>query len=275
MTWPGLAEAFGHGFMQHALLGGLMVAVVCALIGVFTVLRGLSLLSDGLAHVSFAGIALGLVLNIFPLGLALAAAVLGAVGIQILRERGWAKGDVAIGLFFTAGLALGIALVSRGRGLNVSVSGYLFGSILTVTGRDLQWVLALGLVLVLLIAAFYKELLYVAFNEEAARVSGLPVRAIGFGASALTGATVVLAARIVGVLLVSALIIVPAAAALHLARSFRGTLAAAAVLGMLAVAVGLYSSYAWDVAAGASIALASLGLYVVVFLARRAVPGRA
>jgi zinc transport system permease protein len=261
MNLPGILDVFGYDYMQRALVAGLLIALVCTLVGVFTVLRGMALISDGLAHISFAGIAVGLVLGIFPLQFAIVAAVLGAIGIQFVREKGWVKSDVAIGLFFTTGLATGVAIISRSKGLSVNVTSYLFGSILSVTPRDVAWVLGLTALLMAAITVFYKELLYVAFNEEAARVSGLPVGAINLGTSILTGICVGLASRIVGVLLVSALIIVPAAAVLQLSRDFRETLIASAGVGMIAVLAGLYWSFVFDIAPGASIALVSMALF--------------
>ncbi|HVL48889.1 MAG TPA: metal ABC transporter permease [Candidatus Thermoplasmatota archaeon] len=259
----GLAEAFSYEFMQRALLAGAFVAVTCAVLGVFMLLRGQALLSDGLAHISFAGIALALLVGWAPLEMALVAAALGAVGIQLLRERGLAKSDVAIGLFFTGGLALGIALVSHGRGITGGISTYLFGSILAVSEEDVLVVLALAAGVILVILALYKELLYLAFDEEAARVAGLPVRSMGYLFSILTAASVVLAARVVGVLLVGALIIVPAATGLRLAKSFRAALALSIAFGLASVALGLWASLALDVAAGAAIALAALVLYTL------------
>jgi zinc transport system permease protein len=271
LSFPGIAEVFGYDFMVRALLAGLAVALLCAVLGVFTVLRGMSMISDGLGHVSFAGIALGLVFNVLPFGFALAATILGAVAIQLLRERGFVKSDVAIGIVFSAGLALGIAVVSHGQGLGVNVTNYLFGNILAVTSSEVRLVVALGAALCVVILLLYKELFYLTFNEEAARVSGLPSRTLNLFFSVLTWASVVLASRVVGVLLVSALIIVPAAAGLQFARSFRATLVASAALGMLAVVLGLYASFAFDIAAGAAIALTRLALFLVA-AARRALP---
>jgi zinc transport system permease protein len=271
MSLPGLAEVFGYDFMARALVAGLLVALLCALLGVFTVLRGMGMVADGLGHVSFAGIAMGLLFNVFPLEFALAATVAGSIAIQLLREHGLVKGDVAIGLVFSAGLALGIAIVSHGHGLGVNVSSYLFGNILLVTPGDLQLVTLLGAVLCVAILLLYKEFFYLTFNEEAARVSGLPVRALNLFFSILTGASVVLASRVVGILLVSALIVVPAAAGLQVARSFRRTLAASTAFAMVAVLVGLYVSFAVDVAAGAAIALTSIALFLLAASVRAVV----
>jgi zinc transport system permease protein len=275
VSLPPLTEVFAYDFMLRALAAGAFVALLGALLGVFTILRGLGMISDGLGHVSFAGVALGLLFNVLPLAFALAATVLGAVAIQLMRERGLVKGDVAIGIVFSAGLALGVAIVSHGQGLGVNISSYLFGNILAVSAADVWVVAGLGAALCAFIGLLYKEMLYVTFNEEAARISGLPVGALNLFFSVVTGAAVVLASRVVGVLLVSALIVVPAAAGLQLARSFRRTLLAAVALGMVAVLLGLYASFAFDIAAGAAIALASIALFVLAAAQRAVRRGRA
>jgi zinc transport system permease protein len=244
--------------------------VLCGVLGVFVVLRGLSLLGDGLAHISFAGVALGLVLGIYPLGVALVAAVLGALIIHFLRERQVVRGDTAIGILFTAGLALGILLISSSRGLNVNVESYLFGSILGVQPRDVLVIAALGGALLLALGLLYKEFFYLAFSEEAARISGLPVHMLNVLFVSLTAASIVVAARVVGVLLVSALLVVPAASALQFARSFRGALALSVLFGVASAAAGLYASAEWGYATGASIALASTAFFAASVAARSA-----
>jgi zinc transport system permease protein len=274
--WPSLYGVFHDNlFMLRALEAGLVVALVAGVLGVFNVLRGLSLVSDGLAHVSLGGVALGLVLGFFPIGVAIVSAILGGLAIQLLRERGYAKSDAAIGIIFSTGLAVGIAIISHGgNGLTRDVNGYLFGSILTSTPGDVVTVAAGALVVLAALLALYKEMLYLAFNEEAARVSGLPVSTLNTVFTILTAISVVLAARVVGVLLVSALMIVPASAGLQLARSFRGALAISVALGAASVLAGLYASYVVDVATGPAIALASTALFVLALLVRAAVARR-
>lgn len=250
-----------YPFLQRALLAALVVALLCAVLGVYVVLRGLSMLGDGLAHISFAGVALGLALGIYPLGLALVFAVIGALLIQWLRSRGIVRGDTAIGILFTAGLAFGIVVVSSSRGLGVDVTSYLFGNLLAVTSADLWLVIAVGLVLLTVFAALRKEFFYVTFSEEAARLSGLPVGVLNVLFTALTAASIVVAARIVGILLVSALLVVPAASGLQFARSFRGALFFSVLFGLASVLLGVFVAAEWGYATGASIALASTALF--------------
>jgi zinc transport system permease protein len=256
-----------YTFLQNALLGGLIVAVLGGVLGVFLVLRGMSLLGDGLAHLSFAGIALGLVAGVLPLEMAFVVSVGGAVVIYVLREKQVVKGDTAIGIIFTTGLALGILLISYSRSL-VNVQSYLFGTLVAVTRHDLATTAMLGGGLLLLLAVFYREFVYMTFSEEAARVSGLPVRFLNLLFMTMTAATIVMAARLSGVLLVSALIIVPAASALQLRRGFRATLALSVAFGVTSVLVGLGLSVQYDLAPGATIALTNIAFFLATSVAR-------
>jgi zinc transport system permease protein len=259
-------ELFDYAFMRNAFVAGMAVAVICPLIGVFLVLRRLSLLADGLGHVTFAGLAAGFMLNIYPLVAALIAAVVGAVGIERIRTRGKIAGDAAIAMFYTAGLAIGVVLISRARDSNINVIGYLFGSIATVTREDLIAVLVLVAIVVSLTLLYYKELLYLTFDESSARAAGLPATLVNTLLAALAAATVVAAMRIVGLLLVSSLMVIPALTAMRLAGSFRQTLLFAVATAQIAVLVGLISSYYLDTAPGGTIVLAALLLFAAASL---------
>lgn len=267
-------EAFTqYAFLREALIAGLVVALVCGILGVFLVLRGMSLLGDGLAHLSFAGIALGIVAGVLPLATAFVVSILGAVLIHVMRERGLVKGDTAIGIIFTGGLAVGVLVISLGHGY-ASVESYLFGSIIAVGRADVRLTVVLGAALLALVALFYREFVYMTFSEEAAKVSGLPVRFLNLLFVSLTAATIVMAARVTGVLLVSALVIVPAATALQLRRGFHATLVWSALFGLLGVLVGLSLSVLWDTAPGATIAVTSIAGFAVAGTARGLLAGR-
>lgn len=254
-------ELLGYEFMRRAFLAGLAAAVVCPLIGVFLVLRRLSLLADGLGHVTFAGLAAGLLLGVNPLFAALIAAVGGAIGIERLRARGRVAGDAAIAMFYTSGLAMGVVLVSRAGGFNANVLSYLFGSIAAVNDTDLAIVGLLTAAVVLLVTLFYKELFYLTFDEESARAAGLPAARVNTLLAGLAAVTVVAAMRIVGLLLVSALMVLPALTAIRLAASFRQTLVYAVGAGLIAVVAGLTISFYVDSAPGGTIVLAALALF--------------
>ena len=256
-----IVELLSYEFMQRAFLAGIAVAIVCPLIGVFLVLRRLSLLADGLGHVTFAGLAAGFLFGVYPLFAALIAAVIGAVGIERIRTRGRIAGDAAIAMFYTAGLALGIVLVSRAGGFNVNVLGYLFGAIAAVALPDLLTVLILTIIVVALIVLFSKELLYLTFDESSARAAGLPAASVNTLLAALAAVTTVAAMRIVGLLLVSSLMVIPALTAIRLASSFRQTLLIAVAAALLAVLSGLTLSFYLDTAPGGTIVLVALVLF--------------
>lgn len=259
-----------YPFLRWAALGAFLVAMLCAVLGVFVVLRGLSMLGDGLAHISFAGVALGLALGFYPLGLAMVFAVAGAILIHLLRAYDIVKGDAAIGILFTAGLSLGIIIISATSGLNVDIHSYLFGTLFGIQQRDVLLIATVGGGLLLALALLYKEFFYLSFSEEAARIGGLPVGALNVLFVALTAGSIVVAARIVGVLLVSALLVVPAASSLQLARSFRGAIGLSVAYGMASVGLGLYATAQYGLAPGAAIAMLSTVLFGLTVLTKAA-----
>src|SRR5438034_10474324 len=219
-----MPEIFQYGFMVRALAAGLMIGTIAPTIGVFLVLRRLSLIADTLAHVALAGVALALLTGIHPVAGALGVALLGAVGVERLRVSGRLYGDAALAIFLSGGLALAVVLIGLSGGFSVDVFSYLFGSITVVQPRDLWVILVLGMVVLGTVALLYKELFAITFDEEAARVQGVPVDNLNLLVTVLVATTVVVAMRVVGVLLTSALVVIPAATSLRLARNFRRAL---------------------------------------------------
>jgi zinc transport system permease protein len=268
-----MPEILQHGFMQRALLAGLIVAVVCPLIGVFLVLRRLALIADTLAHVALAGIALGFVAGAPPLAGALVVAVAGGIGIEALRARGHLSGEAALAVFLSGGLAVAIVLLSLAGGFTVDLFGYLFGSITTVGPGDLRVMGGLGAVTVAVVLRLYKDFFAVTLDEEAARTGGMPVGVLNTLLTVLTALVVVLSMRVVGILLVSALLVLPALAAMRVATSFRGTVIAAVVFAQTAVVLGLVAAFYLDVAAGGAIVLVALALFGAATLVGRARTG--
>jgi zinc transport system permease protein len=271
-----LPEFLEFGFMQRALLAGAITAVVCPAIGVFLIPRRLSLIADTLAHVALAGVAIGLAAGVSPVLGALVVTVAGAVGIERLRARGTLQGDASLAVFLSGGLAVAVVLISLARGFNVDLFALLFGSILTVSASDVWLIGTLGAVVGLTLAAFYPQLLAVTVNEELARTSGVRVAALNLLIVVLTALTTVVAMRMVGVLLVSAMIVVPTLAGFALGRSFRGAMAIAMAFGLVAVMAGLVAAYYLQLAAGASVVLTALLLLgLAVPLGRHRRDGRA
>ncbi|MDR7418127.1 MAG: metal ABC transporter permease [Armatimonadota bacterium] len=271
-----MPEILQYGFMQRALLAGVMIGTIAPLIGVFIVLRRLSLIADTLSHVALAGVAAGILLKTYPIAGALAAVLAGAVGIERLRVSGRLFGEAALAVFLSGGFAVAVVLISLANGFNVDLFSYLFGAITVVQPRDLWVILVLGLVVLAHVVLLYKELFAIAFDEEGARVQGVPVDALNLMLTTLVAVTVVVAMRIVGILLTSALLVIPALTALRLARSFHETLVIAVLCSLTAVLVGMVTSFYLNIAAGGAIVFAALALFGLASLSgyRRVAPRR-
>lgn len=264
-----MPEILQYGFMVRALAAGVVVAVICPLIGVFLVLRRLSLIADTLSHVALAGVALGLLTGASPVLGALAVALAGAVGVERLRASGRLFGESALAVFLSGGFALAAVLLSLARGFTVDLFAFLFGSITTVEPGDLWVIGGLGVVVAAAVGLLYRDLFAITFDEEAARVAGLPVSGLNLLLAVLTALVVVVSMRIVGVLLVSAMIVIPTITSQQLARSFRQTLWLGVAFGVAAVVLGLVAAYYLDLAAGGAIVLVSLGLFAGTAWLRR------
>lgn len=260
---------FQYGFLTRGLEAGIIVAVIAPLIGIFLVLRRYSLIADTLAHVSLAGIAIGLLLGINPAVTTLAATILASLGIERLRISKRVYGESALALFLSGSLALAIVLLSLARGFNTNLFNYLFGSIVTVTMSDVYVIAALGVVVIVILATFYKELVYISFDEEAARASGIPTRFINTILIILAALTVSLCIPVVGVLLIAALIVIPIVTALQLRRSFKSTILYAEIISLFSVISGIFTSFYLDLSTGGTIVLIMLFVFVVVLVFRR------
>jgi zinc transport system permease protein len=242
-------------FMRLAFAVGAVVGVLAPAVGFFLVQRRLSLIGDGIGHVAFAGVAVGLLLDVSPVLTALVAAVAGGVAIEWLRARRHAAGDQALALVFYTGIAGGIVLVSLAGSLNVNLFQYLFGSILTVTREDVVVVAVLGAAGLGALALLYRALCAVVLDEEGARVAGVPVGLLNVAIAALAAVTVALSMRIVGVLLIAALMVLPVTAATRVAWSMRSTLFLSVGIGLASVLAGLSVSYYADLPPGGTIVL--------------------
>jgi zinc transport system permease protein len=259
-----------YDFMRRALVAAVLVGAAAPAIGTYLVQRRLSLMGDGIGHIALTGVALGFLLGTAPVLTAVVVAVLGATAIELIRERGRTSGDVALALLFYGGIAGGVLLIGLSPGgSSATLVGYLFGSLSSVTGADLVVITVLSLVVLGVVAVFGRELFAVSTDEEVARVSGLPVRMLNLLVAVTAALTVTVAMRVVGLLLVSALMVVPVAAAQQLTRSFRATLLAACAVGVLASVGGLVLAFYADVAPGASTVVLALGGFAVAALLGR------
>jgi zinc transport system permease protein len=263
------AELFAAPFMQRALIAALLTGLAAPAVGTFLVQRRLALMGDGIGHVAVTGVAIGLVTHTSPIWTAVLVAVAGAVLLEVIRERGQTNGDVALALLFYGGLAGGILISGIGGSSAATLQRYLFGSLTTISIDDVVVTMVLAVVVIVLCLGLAPQLFAVAQDQEFARVAGLRVRSYNILVAVLAAVSVTVAMRTVGLLLVSALMVVPVATAQQLTRSFRTTIAAAMVLGTVASVGGLviaaFASYRVDAAPGPTIVLLALAGYVVAW----------
>jgi zinc transport system permease protein len=259
----------GYQFFQNALLGGTIAALACAWVGLFLILRKEAMIGDGIAHTAFGGIALGLFLGINPILTALAVSVLAVLGISYMRRRGLAQSDSAIAVMLAVGFSTGLIIISLTGGFNVELFSFLFGSILTIDQIDLVIVSILGISTVLILGAFYKELLSMTFDEEDARLMGIPVRSLSLAFNLLVAITIVLSIKVIGVILVVALLVLPGLAALQLNLSFKKTTLVAIGFGVFSMVTGILLSAIYNVAASGVIVFTAAGIFLFTAIYRR------
>jgi ABC-type Mn2+/Zn2+ transport system permease subunit len=261
-----LTDPWQSEFMVRSLLALIMVSVVCAVMGSFVVVKGMAFIGDALAHASFGGVAAAFVLggNIY-LGAAVAA-ILTSLGIVFVSRRAGLRFDTAIGVLFVGAFALGIAIVSRQEGYIVDLFSFVFGNVLGVGKGDLLLIATVGATVLVLVAVFYKELLFTAYDPAMAAAAGLPVAAMQYGLLALIALTIVISLKAVGIVLVVAMLVTPAATAQLLVRRLHLIMAVGAGVGIVSSVVGLYLSYHADVAASAAVVLTATVIFLLTFL---------
>lgn len=267
-----LLEFLSLAFIQRALIAGVLIGLLCAVLGLFLVLRRFSLIGDGLAHFTFGSVALAMLLHVAPPYLTLAAlpfVLIAALGILRLSEQAKMQGDTAIGIVSAIGIAGGVILASLAGGFNVDLFATLFGNILSISVVEVWLAVGLCAGVLLIIALFYRALLATTFDEELARTAGINTAAINILLVVLAALTVVLAMKLVGIMLISALLILPPAAALQLARSFFAALALSAGFGIAAVLAGIAASLLFNLPTGATIIVAAFLLFLGAALAAR------
>jgi zinc transport system permease protein len=251
-----------YAFFRRALIAGAFIGLVCSLLGVLLVLRRLSLIGDGLAHVTFGGVAIGLLFKQQPLYVAIPVVVLSSLGILKLMEKARLYGDAAIGIVSSLGIAAGIFIASIAGGFNVDLFSFLFGNILTINDTEVFLSIAVSIGVLTVIVLFYNEHLSTTFDEEFARVSGINTKRINFLLVILTALTVVLTMKVVGILLTSSLLILPAVTALQLARSFKGTMITSSIVAICSVIIGIYLSLFLNLPTGATIVLLNFLVFI-------------
>lgn len=266
-------DILDYDFMRRALVAAVLVGLVAPMVGVFLVQRRMALLGDGMGHIALTGVGLSFLLDTAPIGTAMVLAALGAIAIEIIRERSRTAGDLALALLFYGGIAGGVLFISlSGTKATSALNSYLFGSLSTVSPADLTALVVLVVVLLAILTIFGRELFVVSLDPELAAVQGIRVQRMSILLAAMAAVTVVVGMRVVGLLLVSAIMIVPIAAAQQVTRSFVATLFLGVGIGLVAALAGLVLSFYVEVPPGPAIVLTALVVFGVMALT--AVPVR-
>ncbi len=264
-----ILHLLGYRFFQNALIGGSISALACSLIGLFVILRKESMIGDGVAHVSFGGIAIGLYLGVNPLYTALIVSIFAVLGISYMKRKGLAESDSATAVILAVGFSTGLIIISLAGGFNVELFSYLFGSILTISRTDMILVALLGAVSLVLVVVFYKELLSITFDAQASRLVGIPVGLLSNVFNVLVAITIVLSIKVVGMVLVTALLVLPGLTALQLNRGFKGTAIFSVLFGVGSVVLGIFASAVLDVATSGVIVFTLVLVFILVSLGVR------
>ena len=261
-----MIEWLQPGFMQNAVVGGLLVSLICGLLSVFIVLRRMAFVGAGISHAAFGGVALGFLLQIDPFWTGLAFSILVAFLIEVVQTRGRVEEDTAIGIFFAAAMAVGVLFLHFSRTYNADIFGVLFGNILAIGPQQLWQVSGVTVIVLLFLFLFYKELVFLSFDEEMAWVCGVPVAAVRYLFLAVLALVIIVAIYLVGIVLVSALLVIPAAAARNLTQHIKTMLLVSTLLALAANLVGLALSYQLDLPAGATIVVLLAGIFFLASL---------
>ena len=261
-----MTELLNMGFLQRALLAGIMVSLLCGVLSVFVILRRMAFIGVGISHSAFGGVALGFLLAVDPLWTGIGFAVLVALAIEWAQTHSRVEEDTAIGIFFAASMALGLVFLHLSRTYNVDVFGFLFGNILAIGEKQLLEILWVTAGVLAVTLAFYKELVFLSFDEEMAWVSGVPVRALRYLFLVMLALVVIISIYLVGIILVSALLVIPGATSQNLTNHIRGMIYVSAVVAVGATVGGLCLSYLVDFPTGATMVLL-LSLFYLLTIA--------
>ncbi|MCM3495331.1 MULTISPECIES: metal ABC transporter permease [Paenibacillus] len=264
-----LLDILQSDFFQRALVGGILIGITAPLIGIFLVLRRLSMIGDTLSHVTIAGVALGFLIEVYPLAAGLVFAVAASFAIEKLRKAYKSYAELSIAIIMSGGVALASLFFTLGMGYNTDVMSYLFGSIYTLDTTDIYMVGGVTVIVIAVVFLLLKEFFLLSFEEDAASVSGLPVKVMNMVITVLTALVVSTAIKIVGALLVSALLTIPVAISLLLARSFRSSIILSVVISEIAVIGGLMLAGVFNLAPGATIVLLLIGLLIVALVGKK------
>ena len=255
-------DILSFGFMQNAIISGIAISLVCSTVGLFLVLRKYSLFGDALAHSAFGGVALGLFLGVYPLWAAYIVSILSALGLTKIRQKFDISGDAIIAILLSSGIAIGIVLISLSGGFSIDIFSFLFGSILLVSTENVIMVLGLCAAIFIILITGYRKFMYITFSEEQAQVSGIPVQKLNYLLIAIAGVTVVTSMQLVGVLLVSALFVIPNVTAMMFKRSFKQTIILSMSFSVFSTVAGIMISYPLDIAPSGMVVLIAIMLFI-------------
>ena len=261
-------EIFKQDFMIKALITGIFIAISCSLLGVFLVLKNMSLIGDGLAHVSFAAIAIGLLVSDKPIIISIPIVIVASFLVLLLKEKAKIDADATIGLLSSFSIAVGVIIASVAKGFNIDLFSYLFGSILFISPSEMILSGILAIILIVLVLLFYNDLFSITFDENFAKISGIKVRRINYLLSVLISVTIVLGIRIVGTMLISSLIVFPSVSALQISKGFKRTLMFSVLFSMIAVVLGIIFSYILNVPTGALIVVVNAIIFLITLIIR-------
>jgi len=264
-----MPEAFSAYFMQKALLVGVAISLLAGLVSVFVVLRKMSFIGAGISHAAFGGVAIGFFTGLNPVVTSVGYAIAVALGIELVTRRGKVSEDASIGIFFASSMALGVLLISLSRNYTLDLFGYLFGNILAITESEVILSVVLAVLVIGIILLFLKEIFMTTYNEEIALVSGIPVRAINTVFLIALAVSIVISMKIVGIILISALLVIPGATARLFAKSLSFMIAASCGVAVFSTVVGLFLSYEFDVAPGGTIVLTATSVFLLALFVKR------
>jgi len=261
-----MTEILSFGFMQRAFIAGIAMSLFCGMISVFIILRRVSFLGSGISHAAFGGVAIGFFLGINPILSALAYCIIIAFAIEIISEKGRLAEDTSIGIFFSTSMALGILLISLSKTYTIDLFGYLFGSIIAISREEVYIATGLSIILIIIFSLIMKDLLYITFNEELSIINGIPVRFIKSLFLISMAIAIVIGIKIVGVILVSALLVIPGAIGRLLTRRFYAMFIISSLSAVVSTIAGLFISYIYDLAPGGVIVMLLALIFSLAFI---------
>lgn len=259
-------SVFSYPFMQRAFLIGIIISLICSSMGLFLVLRRLSMVGDTLSHTALAGVAVGMITNIYPIYTAIITTLVASFVVEKLREEYKEYAELSLAIVMAAGIGIASLLISIGKNKTIGIMNYMFGSISLVTEEDLKIAIILGTIIMTIILVLFRALFYMTFDETDAQLRGIPIKKLNFLFAMLVAITITLSMRIVGILLVSSMMTVPVATSIQIAKSFKKAFIYTNIFGMISVVIGLIVSFYVDVAPGGAIVTVSLFILFVVII---------